>query len=280
MNKIIVIMLTILLTSCALTTQRTRVDEKHAHEHGEFTKHYRESLFKVSDKGMYSVEMVLKEHALKTGVNAVDIIIHDKEDSDVVGGDIQVVPWMPEMGHGVFEKPVVTERGGGLYTVENIILIMSGYWELRVIIKEGGVEDKAVFDFPHVTVDKGHEHKMTSAPDDLDLSAEKLTENGMFSVSYTSRLKPVPINKIHSWELIVKTPEGNTVSGADISLDGNMPEHGHGLPTQPEVTAEFENGKYLVEGLKFSMPGWWVINFNVRSSGRSDIVKFNLLLKE
>jgi len=177
---------------------------------------------------MYSVEMVLKEHALKTGFNAVDIIIHDKEDNDVVGGDIEVVPWMPEMGHGVYEEPVVTERGGGLYTVENIILIMSGYWELRVIIKEGAMEDKAVFDFRNVTVDRGHDHKMTSAPDDLDLSAGKLTENGIFNVSYISRLEPVPINKIHSWEFVVKTPEGITISGADISLDGDMPEHGHG----------------------------------------------------
>ncbi|KPJ99721.1 MAG: hypothetical protein AMK71_09290 [Nitrospira bacterium SG8_35_4] len=121
---------------------------------------------------------------------------------------------------------------------------------------------------------------MTSAPDDLDLSAGKLTENGMFNVSYTSILEPMPINRIHSWELVVHTPEGNPVSGADISLDGDMPEHGHGLPTQPEVTDELESGKYLVEGLKFSMPGWWVIKFKVRAGGRSDIVKFNLLLKE
>jgi len=273
-------MLTIVLASCASTEQRTRVDEKHPHEHGEFTKHYNESLFKISDKGMYSVEMVLKEHALKTGVNTVDIIIHDKDDNDVVGGDIEVVPWMPEMGHGVFEKPVITERGGGLYAVDNIILIMSGYWELRVIIKYGGIEDKAVFDFRNVTVDRGHEHKMTSAPDDLDLSSGKLSEKGIFSISYTSRLEPMPINKIHSWELVVNTPEGNPVSGADISLVGDMPEHGHGLPTQPEVTAELENGKYLVEGLKFSMPGWWIIKFNVKAGDRTDTVKFNLLLKE
>jgi hypothetical protein len=33
---------------------------------------------------------------------------------------------MPEMGHGVFEKPIIRERGGGLYSVENIVLIMRG----------------------------------------------------------------------------------------------------------------------------------------------------------
>ena len=40
-----------------------------------------------------------------------------------------------------------------------------------------------------------------------------------------------------------------------------MPEHGHGFPTVPEVTEYLGDGKYLVEGLKFSMPGWWVGQF-------------------
>jgi hypothetical protein len=280
MKKAAALILTLLLASCASTMQNTKVDEKHVHDDGEFTKHYEESLFQVTAKGMYSVELVLKEHDLKTGINAVDIIIHDKTDRDIVGADIEVIPWMPDMGHGVFEKPVITEKGGGLYAVENIILIMSGRWELRVNIKEGGIEDKAVFDFPDVKVDRGHEHEITKAPDDLDLSANKLTENQTFNISYKSSLEPIPINRIHTWELVVETPEGRPVEGADVSLDGNMPEHGHGLPTQPEVTQDLGDGTYFVEGMKFSMPGWWIMQFNIKAGGKEDSVTFNLLLKE
>jgi hypothetical protein len=280
MKKIAALILTILLMSCASTTQKTGIDEKRVHEHGEFTQHYKDSLFLISKKGMYSVEMVIKEHELKTGINEVDIIVHDKKDKDVVGADITVIPWMPEMGHGVFEAPVVTEKGAGLYTIENIILIMSGHWELRVNIKKESIEDTAVFDFPDVQIDRGHEHTMTSAPADLDLSTVKLTDNTAFKVSYKSSLDPIPINRIHAWELIIETSGGSPVTGADISLDGDMPEHGHGLPTQPDVTDELGNGKYLVEGLKFSMPGWWILKFDIKAGDKEDSVTFNLLLKE
>src|SRR5271169_5111603 len=91
-------------------------------EPDQHTKHYEQSLFKMTDNGLYSVEMVIKDKDLKVGVNTLDIIVHDKSDKDVAGAEINVVPWMPEMGHGVFEQPVVKERGGGTYSVENIIL--------------------------------------------------------------------------------------------------------------------------------------------------------------
>lgn len=247
---------------------------------GKFTKHYQDSLFQTSPKGMFSVEIVIKEHELKTGVNSADLIVHDKDDKDVVGAHITVTPWMPEMGHGVFNPPVVTEKGGGLYHVENIILIMSGHWELRVNVKQGGKEDAVVFDFPDVKIDRGHEHKMVRAPADLDLSRSVLSDKKIFAVSYQSRPDPVPVNKLHVWTLTLKTADGKPVENAMISLDGDMPEHGHGLPTQPEVTEHLGSGSYLVEGLKFSMPGWWVMKFIIKAQQKEDSVTFNLLLKE
>ena len=40
-----------------------------------------------------------------------------------------------------------------------------------------------------------------------------------------------------------------------------------------------EDGKYLVEGLKFSMPGWWVVTFYIQAGDMTDHVSFNLLLR-
>ncbi len=275
-KRIVVVFLMLFTAGCAAR-------DPQVHKHDKFTKHYEESLFEVTKDGLFSVEMVIKDHELRTGVNMLDLVIHDRNDRDVTGGVITVTPWMPDMGHGVFDKPVVTERGGGLYTVENIILTMSGYWQLKVDIKWGDTvvtADSVVFEFPDVKVDRGHEHKMTKAPADLDLSDEKLTDNKIFSISYKSMSEPVPINRIHTWELSVKTADSRPVSGADISLDGDMPEHGHGMPTQPEVTGDLGKGKYLVEGIKFSMPGWWVMKFNIKAGDREDSVTFNLMLKE
>ena len=76
MKKLIAVAV-IILAGCAMAGEK-------AHMHNSFTKHYEQSLFKVTGKGMFSVEMVVKEHALTTGVNSVDLIIHDKNDKDVV----------------------------------------------------------------------------------------------------------------------------------------------------------------------------------------------------
>ena len=273
MRTFVLLILMAFIFSCAAAPTRP-------HKHDQFTKHYDDSIFQVTQKGMYSVEMVIKEHELKTGVNELDLIVHDKDDSDVVNAVVTVTPWMPEMGHGVFEEPSVTEKGGGLYTVENILLIMSGHWELRVNINRDGMEDIVVFDFPDVKIDRGHEHKVTKAPDDLDLSRTRISGKKVFEVVYRSELDPLPINKIHAWTLKVKTSDGRPVEGAEISIDGDMPEHGHGLPTQPEVTEELGEGSYLVEGMKFSMPGWWILQFFIVTADMEDTVTFNLLLKE
>ncbi len=281
MRAVFFILFVVFYSLAGCTTTGTRSYEySQEPEKSKFTKHYADSHFKVTDKGLFSIEMVVKEKELKTGVNTVDLIIHGENDRDVVNADITVTPWMPEMGHGVFEQPVITEKGGGLYNVENIILIMGGHWELRLNIKRGGLEDNVIFDFPDVKA--AHAHKkvhVAPPPSELDLSITKASDKKIYTVSYESEIDPIPINKIHSWKLKVETADGQPVKGAEISLDGDMPEHGHGLPTEPEVTQELEDGHYLVEGMKFSMPGWWVMNFTITTQKKEDKVTFNLFLK-
>jgi hypothetical protein len=240
------------------------------------TKHYKETILKKTEKGLFSVEMLIPERELMMGVNEVDVIVHDRKDKDVPGAEITVTPWMPEMGHGVLQEPVVLERGGGLYSVKNIVLIMTGHWELRIKISKDGAEDKAVFDFPGVAA-PGHARGMAPpAPSDLDLSTSALSENKVFRVSYASASEPVPINRVHSWTLTVLTGDGQPVRDAHVTLVGDMPEHGHGFPTEPEVTEQAAAGAYIVEGMKFSMPGWW---FYIEAGDRTDSVSFNLFLR-
>ncbi|MBI5824215.1 MAG: FixH family protein [Chloroflexi bacterium] len=113
---------------------------------------------------------------------------------------------------------------------------------------------------------------------DLDTSAERLTNNGAFKVSFKSELDPITLGSMHSWVLHVETADGQPVEGATILVDGGMPEHGHGLPTAPQVTQDLGNGDYLVEGLKFQMGGWWEVKFNITADGTEDNVTFNLIV--
>ena len=57
-----------------------------------------------------------------------------------------------------------------------------------------------------------------------------------------------------------------------------MPQHGHGLPTRPQVTRELADGTYLLEGMKFSMTGWWEIKLAIQSTEGSDKVTFNTVV--
>jgi len=241
------------------------------------TKHFDESLTKLTDNKLYSLEMVIPDQQLKMGVNSVEIIVHFATGGDVAQADVTVTPWMPSMGHGVMQKPVVTERGGGLYSIENVVFSMTGHWQLQVKVAKDGQEDAAVFDFPEVKA-MGHEHAMMHAPPpkDLDYSTMKMTANSSFQVMHKSIGGPIRINRIHSWELTIKDVDGQPVNDAMVTVVGDMPEHGHGLPTEPVVTKIGAGGLYRIDGMKFTMPGWWVVTVSVMANEVHDSVSFNL----
>lgn len=117
------------------------------------------------------------------------------------------------------------------------------------------------------------------APSNPDTSTSRLSDAGLFNVSWSSDTGTPPLNQIHSWTLHIETANGQPVEGATILVDGGMPQHGHGLPTSPKVTEDLGNGDYRVEGMKFQMLGFWEVRFNISADGQSDSVTFNLILE-
>lgn len=96
---------------------------------------------------------------------------------------------------------------------------------------------------------------------------------------YTATLQPVEVLRVRRLQTVsvrVTDAQGQPVDGATITVDGGMPEHGHGLPTQPRVTRALGDGVYEIEGLRFSMGGWWELKLAIASSAGSDNVTFNL----
>ena len=93
-----------------------------------------------------------------------------------------------------------------------------------------------------------------------------------------SPAESIKVGKLHSWNIQVRTVDGTPVDSATITVDGGMPQHGHGLPTKPLVTRQLGDGRHLVEGMKFNMGGWWVVKFRVASALGDDSVTFNLKL--
>jgi hypothetical protein len=119
-----------------------------------------------------------------------------------------------------------------------------------------------------------------SVPDNLNLSLNRPTDQNTYQIEMHALSEPISINKIHAWEIKVRTPSGEPVSNARIDVGGGMPQHGHGFPTQPKVTRELGDGRYLLEGMKFSMAGWWEIKLKVASSLGTDSVTFNKVIEQ
>ena len=116
------------------------------------------------------------------------------------------------------------------------------------------------------------------SPQPGDWQATLPTYSGMYTITATPKLDPLVINQIHEWTLHIETADGEPVDNARIMVEGDMPEHRHGLPTRPEVTENLGNGDYLVEGMKFSMPGHWEVTFTVTADDGSDAATFDLVL--
>lgn len=86
----------------------------------------------------------------------------------------------------------------------------------------------------------------------------------------------VQLNKIYSWNATIKQSASvssqtkinfSTLKPTDITIQGAMPSHGHGLPTQPIVSkilqAQDNQISFEIQGLKFQMWGEWVIKIKL-----------------
>jgi hypothetical protein len=115
-------------------------------------------------------------------------------------------------------------------------------------------------------------------PQDLDYSRTRVSEGGQYRGTIRPQGDSIVKGRLHSWTLHLETATGAPVEQAKISVDGGMPQHGHGLPTKPQVARQTGNGDHLVEGMKFNMGGWWVVKFHVSSATGNDSLVFNLSL--
>ncbi|MBX3591767.1 MAG: FixH family protein [Burkholderiaceae bacterium] len=119
-----------------------------------------------------------------------------------------------------------------------------------------------------------------SVPQDLDLALTRPSIGRKYVVTLQPPAQPAAINQLHAWRVLLNTPAGVPVTQARIRVDGGMPQHGHGLPTKPQVTRELPDGGYLIEGMKFSMTGWWEIKLAIDGPAGADRVTFNTVVAE
>jgi hypothetical protein len=98
---------------------------------------------------------------------------------------------------------------------------------------------------------------------------------------YTATLvptEPLKPRKLQAVQVTITDAQGGPIHNAQITIDGGMPQHGHGLPTRPRVTRHVGNGVYEIEGVRFNMGGWWEFTLAITTAAGTDRVTFNLSL--
>jgi hypothetical protein len=115
----------------------------------EMVQHFNGSVFKATETGYYTAELILRPNPPVVGKNRADLIIHDYRAHDIPGLDITVTPYLVEGNEASPESPAVKDEGRGLYLIENLHYQRPGKFALRVEIK-GPKDDTVVLPLPEV----------------------------------------------------------------------------------------------------------------------------------
>jgi hypothetical protein len=107
-------------------------------------------------------------------------------------------------------------------------------------------------------------------PDNCIDGITRSTQAGHFRVGIIDAPSPVPVSAMHAWTVTLAGTDGKPLSGARLSVGAAMPQHNHGLLSEPRVRALKSPGQYRVEGIKFHMPGYWEVTFRVEAGGKAD----------
>lgn len=86
-----------------------------------------------------------------------------------------------------------------------------------------------------------------------------------YYVVFTPNPTPIPLNTTFSAHVDVyqNANRAQRARGVILSVDALMPEHNHGMNTEPTINSN-EDGSFDVSGLLFHMPGKWELYFDIR----------------
>jgi len=287
MKRSILLGLTLLLLAgCAGMQQKASQDTDCRDA---FSPHYKDSYFAVGENCEISAEILAGASGIQEGANDIQVILHNRMDQDVTGATLRF--FLRGMdGDEKRLSPDVREERGGLYSVNDLRISSTKGKTLVVEMEKNTVMDRVPFNLEEMSrtgqeAVAGHTHSvmhgMKEIPEDLDTSRKVTTQKGLYTVSYTiPEMNDIPLAEFHSWEVHIEDAEtGDPVRRALLAINGDMPQHGHGLPTNPEASF-LGNGNYRIDGFKFHMPGWWQVVITISTMNEFDRAVFNFILEQ
>ena len=109
---------------------------------------YSAGMSKDGARGNFSLVLVESDPTVMgAGRYTWTVKLLDSSGDAVPDATLSVEPWMVAMNHGAEPNAIVSDEGGGIYTLDPVNLFMAGLWEVRVDIAAGGTSDEVVYAF-------------------------------------------------------------------------------------------------------------------------------------
>ena len=111
---------------------------------------YAPGMQKVAPKGQLAVTLLSSDPGPPIkGNNTFTVLVTDGSEVPQAGATLDVMPFMPDHGHGSPARPVAKPLpDAGKYTVTPLYLFMAGLWEITFnVTAPSGAKDAVVFRF-------------------------------------------------------------------------------------------------------------------------------------
>lgn len=107
-----------------------------------------------------------------------------------------------------------------------------------------------------------------------------ISSDGSYLVEFRTRPSAIPMNDVFAMDVRVSRIASNEAMPAqyDLSVDADMPEHLHGMNTQPKVTRN-DDGTFTARGMQLHMSGYWELYFDISAGGMSERAQLGVTLE-
>ena len=110
-----------------------------------------------------------------------------------------------------------------------------------------------------------------------DVSAwSTFSDSGRYRVSIAPLSGEVVLGKLQEWRVRFETPTGQPFDPSRVVFLGAMPQHGHGFDNAPRATGMLGPGEVRIEGVRFHMPGDWVLRVDFAGAKGPETASFEI----
>jgi hypothetical protein len=104
----------------------------------------------------------------------------------------------------------------------------------------------------------------------------RASHNGRYHAEVVSA-SPMTVGENQRWTVRLTRHDHRRLAGAHVTTDVWMPETGARSPVRPTVSY-VGGGRYAIDGVNFSRPGWWNVALVIDGRVGTDSVAFNAVL--